>query len=111
MTFAGIDQKNALSAKDRVNDALNARLAEVEEKREKALLLEKKIGKMADGPERRKLVYRKKQQEEYERKRKKTPVDEERLLHESYQLVLKVKLSKRLLISVTSCILCLFQGV
>ncbi len=65
-------------------------MADVEEKREKALLLEKKINKMPDGPDKRKLMYKKQLQDAADRKRKKTPVDEERALHESYQIVLKV---------------------
>lgn len=83
---------HGISAKDKIKEALNQRLSEVEDRREKALLLEKKIAKMADGPEKRKLVYRKRQQDESEKKRRKTPVDEERALHESYQIVLKVSM-------------------
>ena len=46
--------------------------------------------KLGDGPERRKLMYQRTQTENYNRKHKKSPIDEERALHESYQIILKV---------------------
>jgi hypothetical protein len=76
--------------KSRLNGALNAKLTEIEAKREKALNTEKKLAKMSEGPEKRKLLYVKQQQENYQRKNKKSPIDEERSLHESYQILLKV---------------------
>ena len=73
-----------------MNESLNAKLYEVEKKREKGILLDKKIAKLPDGQERRKLIYQKQQQDNYNRRHKKFPIDEERALHESYQIIMKV---------------------
>ena len=54
--------------------------------------LDKKIAKLPDGSEKRKLMYQKQQTEENNRKHKKSPIDEERNLHESYQILLRVSL-------------------
>ena len=85
------DKREGKSVRDRLNESLNAKLTEVEKKREKAIILDKKIAKLPDGPERRKLIYQKQQQENYNRRHKKYPIDEERALHESYQIIMKVK--------------------
>ena len=77
-----------------MNESLNAKLFEVEKKREKGILLDKKIAKLPDGQERRKLIYQKQQQDNYNRRHKKFPIDEERALHESYQIIMKVKHKK-----------------
>ena len=76
--------------RERLNESLNAKLYEVEKKREKGILLDKKIAKLPDGQERRKLIYQKQQQDNYNRRHKKFPIDEERALHESYQIIMKV---------------------
>ncbi len=76
--------------KERLNKALHERLAEIETKKEKAIALDKKIAKLPDGAEKRKLLYQKQQQENFNRRNKKSPVDEERALHESYQILLGV---------------------
>ena len=84
------EKKSGKTVKDRLDDALDEKLNEVERKREKLILLDKKIAKLGDGQERRKLMYQKQQTDAYNRKHKKTPIDEERALHESYQIILKV---------------------
>ena len=92
--FSESDKKSTnleLSIKNRLNGALSSKLMEIEAKREKALLVDKKLAKMPEGPEKRKLLYQKQSQENYQRKNKKSPIDEERALHESYQILLKVR--------------------
>ena len=84
------EKKSGKTVKDRLDEALDEKLAEVERKREKMILLDKKIAKLPDGQERRKLMYQKQQTDNYNRKHKKSPIDEERTLHESYQIILKV---------------------
>lgn len=90
--FSEAERKTGKSVKSRLNDALQSKLDEVEKKREKMILLDKKIAKLGEGPEKRKLVYQKQTQENYNRKHKKAPIDEERAAHESYQILLKVHL-------------------
>ena len=87
------EKKTGKSVKDRLNEALDNKLEEVARKREKMILLDKKIQKLSEGPERRKLMYQKQTQENYNRKHKKAPIDEERAAHESYQIILKVQYS------------------
>ena len=87
------EKKTGKSVKDRLNEALDTKLEEVARKREKMILLDKKIQKLSEGPERRKLMYQKQTQENYNRKHKKAPIDEERAAHESYQIILKVQYS------------------
>ena len=53
-------------------------------------MCDRKISKLPDGPERRKLIYQKNQREKEEKRKNCAPVDKERQLHESYQMVLKV---------------------
>ena len=88
--FAESEKKSGKTVRERLNEALNSKLDEVEKKREKMILLDKKIAKLSEGPERRKLVYQKQTQENYNRKHKKAPIDEERAAHESFQIILKV---------------------
>ena len=78
------------TVKDRLNEALNSKLMEVEYRREKMILLDKRIMKLPEGSEKRKLIYQRQTTENYNRKHKKSPIDEERALHESYQIILKV---------------------
>ena len=85
------ENERALGAKERLNRALNERLEQVEMRKQRAVALEKKISKLPDGSEKRKLTYQKQQQEEYNRKHKKSPIDEERNYHESYQILLRVR--------------------
>ena len=66
------------------------KLAECEQKKENYLLLERKINKLPDGPEKRKLIYGRNLRDKEENRKNKTPVDIERQLHESYQMILKV---------------------
>ena len=68
------------------------KLAECEQKKENYLNLERKINKLPDGPEKRKLIYQRTYRDNDEKRRNKTPVDIERQLHESYQMILKVRL-------------------
>lgn len=91
INFSEAERKTGKSVKTRLNDALQKRLEEVEKKREKMIILDKKIAKLGEGPEKRKLVYQKQTQDNYNRKHKKAPIDEERAAHESYQILLKVK--------------------
>ena len=79
-----------MGPKERLNKALNQKLEENELKKQRMIALDKKIAKLPDGSEKRKLTYQKQQQEEYQRKHKKSPIDEERNLHESYQILLRV---------------------
>ena len=89
-TFTESDKREGKTVRERLNESLNAKLYEVEKKREKGILLDKKIAKLPDGQERRKLIYQKQQQDNYNRRHKKFPIDEERALHESYQIIMKV---------------------
>ncbi len=84
------DKAVGKSIKEKINEALNKRLAEVESKREKILQREKKIAKLPDGPERRKLIFQKQQEEKSQRRNSSAPINEEQNLHESYQILLKV---------------------
>lgn len=69
---------------------MNIRLAEVESRREKIIARDKRIAKLPDGPERRKLVFQKQQEEMKQRRNSSAPINEEQNLHESYQILLKV---------------------
>lgn len=62
------------------------RLQEIEAKRERATALERKLSKMADGPKKRQITYQKQQEDALALKYHRTPVDEERALHEAYQV-------------------------
>ena len=84
------DKKSGLNAKERITENLNMKLTECEQLKEKYLLIDKRISKLPDGPERRKLIYQKNMREKEEKRKNKGPVDVERQLHESYQMVLKV---------------------
>ena len=76
--------------KENLNAALKEKVAIVEAKRENKVKREKRIAKLPDGPERRKLVFQA-STEEKAQKRKKTDFQiEEQEIHESYQLLLKV---------------------
>ena len=86
------ENERALTPKDRLNKALNQKLDEVEIRKQRMVTLDKKIAKLPDGSEKRKLMYQKQQTEENNRKHKKSPIDEERNLHESYQILLRVSL-------------------
>ena len=77
------------------------KLAECEQKKENYLLLERKINKLPDGPEKRKLIYGRNLRDKEENRKNKTPVDIERQLHESYQMILKVR----------SCFVIQFKGL
>ena len=90
------EKKSGRTLKNRLDEAVNEKLAEVERKRTKMILLDQKIKKLGDTPERRKLMYQKTQIENYNRKHKKSPIDEERALHESFQIILKVSEVKTL---------------
>ena len=89
--FSESDKREGKTVKERLNESLNVKLMEVEKKREKNLILEKKIAKLPEGAERRKLIYQKQQQDNYNRRHKKFPIDEERALHEAYQIIMKVR--------------------
>ena len=84
------ENERAMGPKERLNQALHKKLDENEIKKQRMIALDKKIAKLPDGSEKRKLTYQKQQQEEYQRKHKKSPIDEERNLHESYQILLRV---------------------
>ena len=71
---------------EKLNKTMFTKLQDIESKREKATALEKKLSKMADGPKKRQIVYQKQQEEAMAIKYKRTPVDEERALHEAYQV-------------------------
>ena len=90
------EKKSGRTLKNRLDEAVNEKLAEVERKRTKMILLDQKIKKLGDTPERRKLMFQKTQIENYNRKHKKSPIDEERALHESFQIILKVSEVKTL---------------
>ena len=92
------ENERALTPKDRLNKALNQKLDEVEIRKQRMVTLDKKIAKLPDGSEKRKLMYQKQQTEENNRKHKKSPIDEERNLHESYQILLRVSLWNWILI-------------
>ena len=77
------------------------KLGECEQKKENYLKLERKINKLPDGPEKRKLIYQKSLKDTEEKRKNKTPVDIERQLHESYQMILKVR----------SCFVIQFKGL
>ena len=53
--------------------------------------MERKISKLPDGPEKRKMIYQRNLRDKEEKRKNKTPVDTERQLHESYQMILKVR--------------------
>ena len=88
----GGDKHEGKTPKERITDNLNMKLEECEKKKENYLLLERKINKLPDGPEKRKLIYGRNLREKDEKRRNKSPVDIERQLHESYQMILKVRL-------------------
>ena len=88
--FIFSENERALTPKDRLNKALNQKLDEVEIRKQRMVALDKKIAKLPEGSEKRKLTYQKQQTEENNRKHKKSPIDEERNLHESYQILLRV---------------------
>ena len=88
--FSESDKREGKTVRERLNESLNVKLSEVEKQREKAIFLDKKIAKLPDGQERRKLIYQKQQQENYNRRHKKYPIDQERALHEAYQIIMKV---------------------
>ena len=88
--FSESDKSSGKSIKVKLNEALNGKLAEIESKREKAIIREKRIAKLPDGPERRKLIFQKTQEENAAKKKKKDRVVEEQDLHESYQILLGV---------------------
>ena len=91
INFSENEKHDNTAIKRRLNKALNAKLEDVERKREKLVNLDKKIQKLPDGAERRKLIYQKQSTEDYNRKHRKSPIDEERALHESYQILIKVR--------------------
>ena len=62
----------------------------VEERRDKKLRRDKKIQKLPDGPERRKLIFQATTEEKAMKRKKTDYIIEEQELHESYQLLLKV---------------------
>jgi len=62
------------------------KVQEIEAKRERAAALERKLSKMAEGPKKRQIVYQKQQEEANAIKYHRTPVDEERAIHEAYQV-------------------------
>ena len=82
---------------EKLNKTMFTKLQDIESKREKATALEKKLSKMADGPKKRQIVYQKQQEEAMAIKYKRTPVDEERALHEAYQVLYIFSSSNRLL--------------
>ena len=87
----GGDKHEGKTPKERITDNLNMKLAECEQKKENYLNLERKINKLPDGPEKRKLIYQRNNRDKEEKRKSKTPVDIERQLHESYQMILKVR--------------------
>ena len=87
----GGDKHEGKTPKERITDNLNMKLAECEQKKENYLNLERKINKLPDGPEKRKLIYQRTTRDKEEQRKNKTPVDIERQLHESYQMILKVR--------------------
>ena len=76
----------------RIDHRLNTELEKVEQKRERQIAMSKKLEKMADNQEKRRLVYQQEQKKEEDLKRNKTPAQMERALHESYQIVIKVQI-------------------
>ena len=84
------DLRAGKTIKENLNEALNERLKIVEEKRENKLRREKKIQKLPDGPERRKLIFQANTEEKAMKRKKTDYIVEEQELHESYQLLLKV---------------------
>jgi len=76
----------ATTVVEKLNKTMFVKLQEIEGKREKATALERKLSKMADGPKKRQITYQKQQEEAMAIKYKRTPVDEERALHEAYQV-------------------------
>jgi len=83
------DVRAGKTIKENLNEALNEKIGIVEQKRENKLKRDKRIAKLPDGPERRKLIFQA-STEEKAQKRKKTDFQiEEQEIHESYQLLLK----------------------
>ena len=77
-----------LSVVEKLNKTMFIKLQDIESKRERATALERRLSKMTDGPKKRQLVYQKQQEEALAIKYKRTPIDEERALHEAYQVLL-----------------------
>ena len=69
---------------------MNEKLADIEARRDNKLKREKKIAKMADGPERRKLMFQASTEEKAMARKKTDYCIQEQEVHESYQLLLKV---------------------
>ena len=88
--FAENDVRAGKTIKENLNEAPNEKIAIIESKKENKLKRDKRIAKLPDGPERRKLIFQA-STEEKAQKRKKTDFQiEEQEVHESYQLLLKV---------------------
>ena len=76
--------------KQNLNDALNEKLADVESRRDNKLKRDKRIKKLPDGPERRKLIFQADTEERAMARKKTDYCIQEQEIHESYQLLLKV---------------------
>ena len=69
---------------------MNEKLQEIEAKRDNKLKRDKKIAKLPDGAERRKLMFQASTEEKAMARKKTDYCIQEQEVHESYQLLLKV---------------------
>ena len=90
IVFTENDVRAGKTIKQNLNDALNEKLADVESRRDNKLKRDKRIKKLPDGPERRKLIFQADTEERAMARKKTDYCIQEQEIHESYQLLLKV---------------------